>query len=242
MINIVVYGKDDSNKKNIKVINIALARYNVDYRTYVFNDYNEDFETIIKNDLIKIYILDVGSGGKGIDVALKIRKNEINSIIIFIADCNKYQNAVFSNRLMVLDFICKNNNYEERLCNDIVYALKKIYEKKSFVFKYNHVVYRIPYSQINYIEKEPTIKRCVIHTLNGNYYVVNSIQRLSEILGICFYKAHQSCIVNMENIKKVCLNNNIIIFNNGEYTMLFSDKYKNDLMELLNFDNKCKYL
>ena len=237
MINLIVYAENKNHiENNIKIINIALAKYNVDYRIYTFNSYNDDFEIMVNSDLIKIYVLDIDSGGKGIDVALQIRKREIDSIIILITDCNKYQHALFDNRLMVLDFICKNNNYEERLCNDIIYALRIIYERKSFIFKYNHIVYRIPYRNINYIEKEPEIKRCIIHTVNGNYYVVNSVQRLNEILGICFYRVHQSCIVNLGNIKKVCLNDNIIIFNNGEFTMLLSDKYKNDLMKALNLD------
>jgi len=232
MINIIVYCKNKNYiKKDIKAINVALAKYNIDYRIYTFSNYNEDFETIINNDLIKIYVLDIGSGGKGIDVALQIRKREINSIIILITDCNKYQNAVFLNRLMVLDFIYRTNEYEIRLCDDVIYALKLIYEKRSFVFKYNHIVYRIPYSQINYIEKESTIKRCIIHTVYGNYYVVNSIQRLYEILGNNFFKSHQSCIVNISNIKKVNLIENIIEFNNGDYTMLFSDKFKKDLIK-----------
>ena len=227
MINVIVYGEDNNYiKEDVKVINMALAKYNVDYRVYTFDNYNDDLETIINNDLIKIYVLDINSGGKGIDVALQIRKREISSIIILIADCNKYQKAIFDKRLMVLDFILRNNNGMERLCDDILYALRIIYERKSFIFKYNHIVYRIPYSQINYIEKEPAIKRCIIHTVNGNHYVVNSIQRLNEILGNCFYRVHQSCIVNINNINNICLNNNVIIFNNGEYTLLFSDKYK----------------
>ena len=198
MINIMVYEECNRYmKKNINAINMALANYNVDYRIYTFNNYDEDFEMIVDNDLINIYVIDVNSGGKGIDVALKIRKKEVNSIIIFMAECDKYQKLMFDNKLMVLDFICKYEGYEDRLCEDIIYALKIIYEKKSFVFKYNHVVYRIPYSQINYIEKEPAIKRCIIHTINGNYYVVNSIQRLSEILGSNFFQSHQSCIVNI---------------------------------------------
>lgn len=235
MINLILYIENKNYiSKDVKIINMALAKYNVDYRIYTFNNWNEDFETIINNDLIKIYVLDINSGGKGISVAREIRKREIDSSIILITDCNKYQHALFDNRLMVLDFICKNNDYEERLCDDIIYALRIVYERKSFIFKYNHIVYRIPYRNINYIEKEPEIKRCIIHTVNGNYYVVNSIQRLSEILSICFCKVHQSCIVNIGNIKKVCLNDNIIIFNNGDYTQLFSDKYKYDLMKMLN--------
>ena len=237
MINLIVYAEDNNHvKEDVKVINRALAKYNVDYRVYIFNNYNEDFETIINNDLIKIYVLNIDSGGKGIDVAKEIRKREISSIIIFMTNCNKYQRALFDNRLMVLDFIFRNKGYKERLCDDIIYALKLIYERKSFIFKYNHIVYRLPYSQINYIEKEPEIKRCIIHTLYGNYYVVNSIQRLNEILGENFYRVHQSCIVNLNNIKNICLNNNKIVFNNEEYTMLFSDKYKNDLMKVLNLE------
>lgn len=236
MINVIVYDECNSIRKDIEAINMALVNYNIDYRIYTFSDYNEDLKTIINNKLIKIYVLNVNRGGKGIDVALQIRKIEINSIIIFIADCNKYQELMFNNKLMVLDFICRNKGYEKRLQDDILYALKIIYERKSFVFKYNHIVYRLPYSQINYIEKESAIKRCIIHTVCGNYYVINSIQRLNEILGNNFYRTHQSCIVNLCNIKKIDLINNTIEFNNGDKTILFSDKFKKYLIEVLRLN------
>ena len=37
-----------------------------------------------------------------------------------------------------------------------------------FIFSYKRNIYRIPYNDINYIEKESNIKRCIIHTIKDN--------------------------------------------------------------------------
>ena len=132
---------------------------------------------------------------------------------------------------MVLDFVCKYNGYEKRLKEDIIAAVKILYDNKTFVFKYNHVVYRVPYSQINYVEKEPLIKRCIIHTINNDLYIVNSIDRLVKLLGSGFLRTHQSCIVNIDNIKEVDFANNIITFKDNTSTVLLTDKMKGRLKE-----------
>jgi len=232
MLNIVIY-EDNKNymQKNVNCINKSLASVDIDYRIHKFNCHCEKLDEIINNkELKKIYILDVEMNDiSGIEVASRIREDDWDSIIIFATAYNKYHNDVFYNRLMVLDFICKYNGYEKRLIQDIEAALKIIYKQKTFVFKYNHVVYRIPYSHICYIEKEPLIKRCIIHTINNDFYIVNSINRLLGILGSGFIKTHQSCIVNIANIEEVDLSNNVIIFKNGDSTNLLTEKMKKEV-------------
>ena len=234
MLNIIVYeDKTLYMKKNIDAINEALASYDIDYRIHKFDSFNDELKKLIRDkEMNKLYILDVEMSDKsGIEVASIIREDDFESIIIFATAYDKYHNDIFYNRLMVLDFVCKYHGYEKRLREDIISAIKILYDSKTFVFKYNHVVYRIPYAQINYIEKEPLIKRCIIHTINNDLYIVNSLDRLIRILGASFLRIHQSCIVNVDNIKEIDFAKSIVIFKNGDKTTLLADKMKGRLKE-----------
>lgn len=239
MLNIVVYEDNDNfMKKNINSINLAFADNDLEYRILKFNKYSNELEEIINNKNIKkIYILDVEMNGiTGLEVASKIREDDWDSVIIFATAYDKYHNDVFYSRLMVLDFICKYNGYEDRLKEDIKAAIGVLYKQKIFVFKYNNIVYRVPYSSINYIEKEPLIKRCVIHTINNQFYIVKSINWLNDNLDNSFYRSHQSCIVNLNNIKEVDCTMNIIAFKNGESTYLLANKNKKELKDYVGLN------
>ena len=234
MLNITICNEDDESiRKNITIVNKVLVESDIDYRIHKFSGFNEKFNKVVcdRNDF-KIYIIDISlKNGIGINLALKIREDDMNSIIIFTSDCIDKCNEIIHNKIMAFDFICNDNNYEERLVGAIRDALKIYYKYRIFIFSYNHIVYRIPYSDINYIEKEPLIKRCIIHTINSNYYIVNSIEHLVEILGINFVKTHQSCIVNVNNIRRIDLCKNEIIFKNDDKTCLLTSKMKKEIKE-----------
>lgn len=239
MLNIIVYEDNEIfMKKNVDAINKAMVSCDVDYRIHKFSSYSKGLDEFIHNDKIKkIYILDVEMNGtSGLELAARIREDDWDSIIIIATAYDKYHNDVFYTRLMVLDFICKYNGYEARLKEDIVAASKITYKQKTFVFSYNHNVYRIPYSHICFIEKEPIIKRCIIHTINNNFYIVKSINWLSENLGSDFLKTHQSCVVNLSNIKKIDCSTNTITFRNGDSTNLLSEKRKKEVKQYVGMD------
>lgn len=232
MLDIVVYENDRNFlQKNINSINLALAGYDIDYRIHKFDSYNEKLDALIKNNEgKKIYILDVEVDEvSGLEVAARIREYDWDSIIIIATAFEKYKNDVFYIRLMALDFISKYNGYEERLIDDIKLAMSIIDTQRVFTFKYNHVIYRIPYRQICYIEKEPIIKRCIIHTISNQYYITGSINWILSQLNDNFCRTHQSCIVNLDNIRKIDLSSNTIIFKNGDKTDMLTEKMKKEV-------------
>ena len=239
MLNIIICEDNEVfMKKNVDSINIALANSDVDYRIRKFDGYCDELGEIIRNkEIKKIYLLDVEiNGTSGLEIASKIRENDWDSIIIIATAYDKYHNDVFYTRLMVLDFICKYKGYEERLIDDMKAAVDITCKQSLFVFKYNHVVYRLPYSSICYVEKEPLIKRCIIHTYNNQYYIVKSISWLLDNLGSSFVQTHQSCIVNLNNVKEVDCSTNTIIFKNGESTSLLADKKKKEIKEYVGLN------
>lgn len=226
MLDIVVYeNKKDFISKNID--NIDMSNYDVNY--YNFDSMCYEFESLIKSrDRKKIYILDDEVDGvSGLEVAIKIREYDWDSIIILLIDLSKHVSDVFNERIMALDIIFKDNSSDDRLIDDIKLAISIFAKQTFFTFKYNHTIYRIPYRDICYIEKESAVKRCIIHTMDGNYYITESVSSILSHLSSSFCRIHQSCIVNFDNVRKYNLSTNMIVFNNGDMTDMISSKMKN---------------
>lgn len=230
MLDIVVYTDNMSfMTKNISSINIALSNYNVDYRIYKFVTYNDEFDSLVKNRDKKIYVIDNDVNKvSGFEVANRIREYDWDSIIIM-----GVASYFDGSRLMILDYVFKDKMYEKRLIEDVKMAVSIIDKYKVFIFKYNRVIYRIPYDKICYIEKESNIKRCIIHTLGDQYYITASIDYILSQLNADFCRTHQSCIVNLCNVKEIDLKTNMIIFNNGDRTDMLNMKMKREVKKYL---------
>ena len=235
MLDIVVCSKNNNlMERSINIINATLVNYEIDYHIHKFSSNNKKLGSIIKSGGSKIYILDIEIG---IEIASLIRKEDFDSIIIFISSKDKFEESVFNYSFMALDYMPLDNDFCNRFRDNLKLCFKIIYGHDVLVFKYNHVTYRIPYADIIYIEKEPQIKRCIIHTSGGIYHVVNSIEKLSKLLKGPFIRTHQACIVNVANVYCVDFINNVIVFNNGEKTSLIAEKKKKAIRELVGSNN-----
>ena len=231
MFDIVVCSTSkDLMNRSIEIINSSLINYEFDYHICKFNNNCDELSKIINDYKRKIYIIDIDNS---LDTAIKIRESNFDSIIILITSHDIIDYSLFNERLLMLDYICNNELFGERLRQDICLALRIIFKENVFVFRYNHVMYRISYKDINYIEKEPKIKRCIIHTLDKDYYVVNSIEKLNSNLSGMFIKTSQSCIINMMNVSYVDCVNNIVYFRNGAMTTLITNKVKKIIKEYI---------
>ena len=239
MLNIIVYAQNKLYiDKDVKTVNKILSKYYINYNVYSFGDCNNALIKLVNNNnLKKIYLIDIDCEfgiNSGFELASKIRMVDYDSVIILIFNNYKVLNMFFENRLMIFDFINKNDdNYLDRLKDDLFLSFKVIYRLDVFSFKYNNIIYNIPYYDINYIEKESSIKRCVVHTTNDNFYVVDSIKSLSDMLGVNFVRTHQSCIVNINNILKIDCSKKIIVFKNGDETSLLNNTMKKIIKEVI---------
>ena len=238
MLDVIIYEEDEvSIKKNIVIINKLLIDRDIQYHIYTFKEYNNNFIELINNGNKKIFIINLETDNKhGMKVATVVRKANLDNIIILTANCSKYYKTVFDERLMAFDYVCKNKTYDNKLRMAIRDALKDIFKDDVFVFTYKHVIYRIPFKNINYIEKEASIKRCIIHAVDNDYYIVSSINKLDGGLKNYFIKTHQACIVNMDNIKILDCINNRVIFNDDSSVALITENAKREIKEWL-FNN-----
>lgn len=238
MINFIIY--EDNKKwqqhyKNaiLKVIGNKQDKYHI----LIFNKYSKEMKRKIESLIGKnIFLLDIEVPGKsGLDFAREIRKTEDwMSQIIIISSHSNFKEEGFTSKILMLDFIDKNENIEENIRSAIVVALRIHAEYKAFKFIYNNELYQIPYDDILYFEKNLNNNYTSIITKTKEYKIKQSIKNIeTELLTAPeFFKTHQSCIVNLKRIDHVDFSENRIYFPNYEINLLSRNK-KKELKEKL---------
>ena len=142
------------------IINKVMMPYNFEYKISKFTHYDEKVEEIINNkNEIKVYLLDIELPVvSGLEVASKIRENDLESVIIFITAHNEFRDDIFYSRLVDTDYIPKDSLWTDRFEDSIKYVIENLERSKMLSFEYNHNSYRIPYKNINYIKRYKVIK------------------------------------------------------------------------------------
>ena len=216
------------------IVNKVMMPYNFEYKVSIFTQYNKEVEEIIKRkDEQKVYVLDIELAEiSGLEIASEIRENDMESIIIFVTCHNECRNDIFYSRLLALDYIPKDKLWASRFEETIEYVVKALNKQRVLSFDYNHNSYRIPFDHILYIEKIQENQKSIIHTEDGKQYeIMSTILDLSKKLGKGFFQSHKSCIVNLEKIKEVDYNENIITFKNGVSAYLLSNRKRKQMRE-----------
>ncbi len=232
MINFIVCDDFEYIRKNIiEIIDSIMMKNEYEYKIYSYADYDKNF--IKDMNLIpsnKIYILDIETPtNSGIDIARRIRKNDIDSIIIFLTSHYELWSTLLEDEIMFLTFISKFNNYEERLKSALNKALTMIGKKHAIRFEDHGILYTIPINDILYVTKDSVNRKCVLKTDYSSFLINKTIAEFVEMLGDGFIKTHRSCLVNKERIRAVNKKDKLIILDNGENVRLLSGNYRKEV-------------
>ncbi|MDO5569383.1 MAG: LytTR family DNA-binding domain-containing protein [bacterium] len=209
------------------IINKIMMPGDTDYKICKFYDYNKEMKNIIFHDKCKkIYLLDIELPTiSGLEIASKIRANDFNSSIIFLTAHGECINDVFTSRLVILDYISKFLNYEERLAETIKYALKIALNDKFLTFRYRGTLYQLNYDEILYIEKQMSNSKSIIFTEDGREIeLIRNINDLLEELSPTFQRPHKSFLVNVNKIRSMDLKSGIVTFKNGKKADILSKR------------------
>lgn len=229
MINFIICDdKKEFINEIVNVIDIVMMKNSEAYQKQIYNEYNDSFINIIDSNLSwKIYILDIEVKDKsGIDIARKIRENDIESMIIFVtAYYEKYLQDIIKSKFMFLDFINKQDDYKKELACTIEYALKNIKKKNIIRFKSNGIIYTLSTSEILYISRDKD-RKCTIKTTSNEFTVLKTLLELSKLLDDTFVYSHRACIVNTDRIKLYNKKEHIILFDTGDSIDLVSNRFK----------------
>lgn len=232
MINVIICDDNKNDReKAINIVNDFMKRKELKNNNHIFDDYNKKFYNTVNTKMpLKIYILDIETSSEsGIDVARKIRKNDVDSVIIFLTGHEELGNIILKNDLMFLSFINKFDDFENRLNNSLLKALDLLKTRKIIRINDRNVTYTIDLKDILYITKDSYERRTVIKTDYNEIKINKSLTEVIEMLDDRFIQTHRSCFINNDRKVKVDKTEKIITFDNGDTIDLLSDKYKKEV-------------
>ena len=233
MINFIICDDVEKYRKMIEnIVSKYMMKNKLEYRTHLFEDYNENFLKIVNKKLsFKIYILDIETPTRsGIDIARIIRKKDIDSVLIFLTGHQELDRIVMKNDFLFLAFINKFDNCEQRLTDAIDKSLKLFKVKKTLRIKDNGVTYSIPLDDILYITRDSIDRKCIIVTDYTEFKVGKNLNELEKMVTEDFIKTHRACLINKKRITSYNKPKRIVTFDNGTQTDIISTRFDKELI------------
>lgn len=237
MINFIICDDEEIFRNLIKEkVDSCMMKSTIEYKTHFFESYNEEFFEFIGNiNDFNVYFLDIQTAdGDGTDIARYIRYklSDWSSLIVFVTNYSEYENEMLTSRLDILDFIKKTKQGYEQLEKVLSIVLFK-YQKgcNCLTFERNHIVYKIKYKDIVFIEREFDSKTCLIYTRTGEYKINKSLSDIEKLLDDRFFRTHRSAIINVDKVIEYDTKNNKVIFSTGEVIDLVSRNKRKELKE-----------
>lgn len=215
-----------------EMLEIIFVKHDIEANVSFISDNAKDTLNFVNDNHVDVAILDVNlnSNISGIDLAKQIRKNNKDIYIIFSTGHMEYSLIAYT--VKTFDYLPKPITIERleitinRLLDDMQTSNKKFIniDKKTILNP----------DEINYIKKDGM--KLIFCTDSDNYEVYNSFNKIQSSLPDNFVRCHKSYIANTNNILNVNTKKNIINFNN-DLSCEIGPKYKNNLMEVLNYGN-----
>ena len=226
---------DDNRKINQsinEVVDKAMMKNKIPYRKLSFLDYDTQFMKVIDENLPnKVYILDIETPtSSGIDIVRKIREKDFNSIIIFLTSHDELGYTILKQEFMFLAFICKFDDYQNKLAKAIKKALQIVGQKRILNINDRGVIYNIPMDDILYITRDSVDRKCIIKTEYTEFKVNTTLTDLFSELNDTFKQSHRACIVNMKRVRIINKRKREITFNTKETIDLINDEFKKGLV------------
>ncbi len=214
-----------------RIINKALIKYDIEYKIYTFEKYNEKLKKIIEEPQeLKIYIMDLAMPVKsGIEITKQIRKQDWDSQVIILTAHEELELRMLKQKLLIIDFISKFEDYEKRLTETIKLIIKQRKSMNTIIVKSEKIIHKIKLEDILYIYKENGSANTNIVTKTKEYKVRESLIKLEQKLDNRFCKTHRSCIVNKDKIKKINFKEKEISMEGNKKVDYLSRNYKKNL-------------
>ena len=233
MLNFIICDDDLIYRKKVEnLIDKYMMKNQIEYKKYLFDDYDKSFMDIVKQELpFKIYILDIEAPTRsGIDMARIIRNKDVKSALIFLTGHQELSQIVLKNEFVFIAFINKFDDSDKRLINSINKAIHIFNQNPIMKFKDNGTQYSIAFDDILYITRDSVERKCIIVTDYAEFKVGKTFTELICLLNDDFIQIHRACFVNKKRV--VCYNKNkkFIMFDNGTTIDLISTRFNKELV------------
>ena len=215
-------------EKVVNVINKIMLKKNFEYKILKFYDFDDKFfDNLVLKENPRIYILDIELPSRsGINVGKIIRKNDLESPIIFLTGHEELGSLLLRKDINFFAFINKFEDFECRLKKNIESSLSSLNKKKFLEVKEKKVYYRFSLDNILYITRESVERKTIIKTDKNVHSVNISLTKISENLDNRFVQTHRACYINKNRAVEINYKKKVIIFDNGEVVDLLSTNYK----------------
>lgn len=194
----------DDNKQACETIHKNVTELfqpkNLEYRTFCFNNAEHLLRNL--NTTFNIILLDIDMPGlSGLETAKLLRKNNVNSIIIFITSQIKYMENAFG--LNVFGFIIKDE-IEKKLPEILNRCIEELNTNVCFDFKTNSGFIVVQRDDIIYATMEQ--RKVALFTIK-DYYSLN-LSKLNEFYDVIkkfdnFIYINRSTIVNLAYVTSI---------------------------------------
>ncbi|WP_334330352.1 LytR/AlgR family response regulator transcription factor [Companilactobacillus sp. HBUAS59699] len=158
-----------------------------------------------------IYFLDIdlNSDLNGIDLAVKIRKIDVQAKIIFVTTHGEMAPLTFKRKVEALGFIAKDQKPEEfrqEFYDTLALAKERIdrimtTQKKCFAFSVGNQIYHINLDDVLFVETSTVPHRLDLYTRNGKYEFYGNLNDLEKKYSSLF-RANRSCLANPQTISE----------------------------------------
>ena len=222
----------------IKIIKKFLYTSHDYYKIHEFNSYNSlTLNNLKKIEGKRIYV--IASELTNIncfDLARKVRDNlSVSDPIILVTPKGKKFSAKALNNTLIMSVVEQNRQF----LRDMFNALEKAYiistKYNTLSFSSFDEVYRLPYDDIYYIEKDIHDDTITVYTKDDSYTHYISIKNMATKLSddVRFFKTHRSCIINIFKVSSFNCKENLIIFDNDMTINLVAKDKKRKLVDRL---------
>lgn len=182
--------------------------------------------------------VDLNTEMNGISLGGELKRRYPDSRIVFITTHAELSYLTFLYKVEAMDYIPKDDQsiLKARIIECIDVAVERHLNGQSekgghIVVQCNGISVKLNVKEIQFIESSGTAHRLVIHLDNRQVEYYGKIKEIEEWDSL-FYRCHQSCVVNLENIESIDRKKREIIVRTGEICYV-STRYLKGLIEKL---------
>lgn len=193
-----------------------------------------------------IYFLDIDLNHpiNGIDLAEKIRAEDIQAKIIFITTHEEMIPLTIQRRVETLGFVSKDQSFESyraEIVDLLVLAQERIdamriSQNKAFIFSIGSQIFTIDVQDIYFMEPSDLPHRIRLYTKNGQYEFYEKLTDLEKQYPD-FFRINRSCLANLHNMKEIDFKTRSIYFESDivrTFSMGKASKIKEKIKQIIN--------
>ena len=198
----------------------------------------EKLLSFMSSNVVNVVVLDIefkNSKINGLQIAEEIRKINKDCYIIFITSHFEYVMKAYDYKTFA--YLFKTSLTVDTLSETLNRLFDDIHGCSSKFIKIDNKGTFIDLNDVQFIEKNGM--KLIYHTSHEIIETYNSFSKIEDNLPKNFVRCHKSFIANVNNIVHISLTDSSITFKNDEVCYI-GPKYKNILMEVINYDSVSK--